>query len=83
MHASEVLGPLDAIEVRLAAPPREYLRADEAAGFLGLFKQRLDVWRMEGGGPPFHKVGRRSSVSCTPRAPQRDVASATRSAGAC
>ena len=59
MQTTEVLERLDAIEARLAAPPREYLSAVEAAGFVGLSKQQLDIWRMEGGGPAFHKVGRR------------------------
>lgn len=57
--ASEVLRRLDSIEALINAPAREYLSAEEAAGFLGLSKQQLDIHRMKGGGPAFHKVGRR------------------------
>ena len=57
MH--EVIERLKRIEAALAAPPREYLPVEEAAAFLGLSKQQLDLWRMKGGGPAFHKVGRK------------------------
>lgn len=56
---TEILERLEAIEAKIGQPDREYLNAEEAAGFLGLSKQQLDVHRMKGGGPPFHKVGRR------------------------
>ena len=60
MQTTELLDRLESIEARLAAPPREYLSAGEAASFLGLSKQQLDIWRMRGGGgPAWHKVGRR------------------------
>lgn len=59
MRTEDVMERLDAIEARLAAPPREYLGVEGAAEFVGLSKQQLDLWRMRGGGPAFHKVGRR------------------------
>ena len=55
----EIIERLDRIEARLASPPREYLPVREAAEFLGLSKQQLDLWRIRGGGPAWHRVGRR------------------------
>ena len=55
----EVIERLERIEAAVAAPRREYLPVEEAARFLGLSKQQLDLWRMRGGGPAFHKVGRK------------------------
>ena len=55
----EVIEKLDRIEAAIAAPRREYLPVEGAAAFLGLSKQQLDLWRMKGGGPAFHKVGRK------------------------
>ncbi|RMH55989.1 MAG: DNA-binding protein [Bacteroidetes bacterium] len=55
----EIVDRLDRIEARLAAPPRAYLPVAEAAEFMGLSKQQLDLWRMKGGGPAFHRVGRK------------------------
>lgn len=54
-----VLKRLDQIEGLISIPRREYLSAAEAAQFVGLSKQQLDIHRMQGGGPVFHKVGRR------------------------
>lgn len=56
---AEILQRLEAIEAKVGRPDREYLSAEEAAGFVGLSKQQLDIHRMNGGGPAFHKVGRR------------------------
>lgn len=50
---------LDQIEKIMSRPQREYLSPAEAATFVGLSKQQLDIHRMQGGGPAFHKVGRR------------------------
>ena len=36
-----------------------YLNIDHAAAFLGLSKQTLARWRVEGGGPPYCKFGSR------------------------
>ena len=55
----EIVERLDRIEATLAAPPRAYLPVAEAAEFMGLSKQQLDLWRMKGGGPAFHRVGRK------------------------
>lgn len=55
----EILERLEKIERAVAAPPRAFLPAEDAAAYLGLSKQQLDVWRMRGGGPAFHRVGRR------------------------
>lgn len=55
----EIVERLDRIEARLAAPPRAYLPVAEAAEYLGLSKQQLDLWRMKGGGPAHHRVGRK------------------------
>ena len=38
---------------------REFLNSEESAKFLGLSKQTIDLWRSSGGGPAWHKVGRR------------------------
>ena len=55
----QIVQRLDRIEARLASPPRAYLPVIEAAEFLGLSKQQMDLWRMKGGGPAYHKVGRK------------------------
>ena len=59
MQTQEVIERLGRIEAALAAPPREFLSTVEAAGFLGLSKQQLEVWRCECGGPAVHRIGRR------------------------
>jgi hypothetical protein len=55
----EILERLERIEAALAAPPRAYLDTEGAAGFLGLSTQQLELWRMKGGGPATHRVGRK------------------------
>jgi hypothetical protein len=55
----EILDRLDRIEAALAAPPRAYLDTLEAANFLGLSTQQLELWRMKGGGPATVRVGRK------------------------
>lgn len=55
----EILERLERIERAVAAPPRAFLPTEDAAAYLGLSKQQMDVWRMRGGGPAFHRVGRR------------------------
>lgn len=55
----EVIERLERIEAAMAASRREYLPVEGAAAFLGLSKQQLDLWRMKGGGPAFHRVGRK------------------------
>lgn len=36
----------------------DILTTDEAARFLRCSTQRLEIWRSQGGGPPFAKLGR-------------------------
>lgn len=55
----EIIDRLGRIEAALAAPPRAYLDTLEAATFLGLSTQQLEAWRMKGGGPATHRVGRK------------------------
>ncbi len=55
----QIVERLDRIEARLASPPRAYLPVAEAAEYLGLSKQQMNLWRMRGAGPAFHRVGRR------------------------
>ncbi len=40
-------------------PRREFLNIDEASNFIGVSRQTLDKWRMDGNGPAIHRVGRR------------------------
>lgn len=42
-----------------SAPPVRYLTNDEAAAFLRLSPRTLEKQRVIGGGPRFHKFGRR------------------------
>lgn len=59
MEMTEVLERLTRIEARLVAPAKEYLSVDEASDFIGISKVLLDEWRSRGGGPAYHKMGRR------------------------
>lgn len=59
MQQQDILTRLDRIERSLSAPPREFLDTATAAEFLGLSTQQLEVWRMRGGGPAVHRVGRK------------------------
>lgn len=59
-----VIARLDRIEEQLssnfpAIPQREFLNINEAATFIGMSRQTLDKWRMQGTGPAVHRVGRR------------------------
>lgn len=38
------------------APFAEYLCTKQAAKYLGLSRQRLEIWRINGGGPKFTKL---------------------------
>ena len=58
MDAADLSERLERIERLLSAPRREYLDTREAAEFLGLSTQQLELWRGQGGGPAFHRVGR-------------------------
>lgn len=72
---SEVIERLVRIEATLAAPRKEYLTVEEAAQFIGVSKVLLDEWRSRGGGPAYHKIGRRVVYSI---ADLRAFASASR-----
>lgn len=37
-------------------PAPEYLNTKQAAAYLSLSTQRLEIWRVQGGGPPYHKL---------------------------
>lgn len=56
---TEVIERLTRIEATLAAPRKEYLTVEEAAEFISISKVLLDEWRCKGGGPAYHKIGRR------------------------
>lgn len=66
---SEVLDHLKQIKATLAVqstgPRKEFLSVEEAAEFTGLSKVLLDQWRATGGGPAYHKMGRRVLYSVT------------------
>ncbi len=53
------LGELTLKLGRLETLQKEFLNSEESAEFLGLSKQTIDLWRSSGGGPAWHKVGRR------------------------
>ena len=55
----ELLTRLERVEGAINLPPKEFLTADEAAEFLSFSLIQLAEWRCRGGGPVFHKVGRR------------------------
>ncbi len=40
------------------APPTEYLRTPQAAAYLGMSRQYLEIARHTGGGPPYIKLSR-------------------------
>jgi len=43
-------------------PPSEWCNTDEAAAYLGYSRKALEAWRYSGSGPPFYRVGNRSSI---------------------
>jgi len=55
----EIIERLDRIEAAVSGPSREYLNIEQAADFIGVSRQTLDLWRMEATGPSYHRVGRR------------------------
>lgn len=54
----EVLERLDRLVEALGRPPCEYVDIEGAAGFIGVSKQTLDLWRMHREGPAFIRVGK-------------------------
>lgn len=55
----QVLERLERVEAALRAPPRGYLNTKEAASFTGISTVQMEEWRSRGGGPAYHKVGRK------------------------
>lgn len=59
---AELSARLDRMEAaleRASRPSREFLDTPEAARFVGLSRGTLEEMRSQGGGPAYHKVGRR------------------------
>ncbi|GMV70290.1 MAG: hypothetical protein AMXMBFR77_01290 [Phycisphaerales bacterium] len=42
--------------LRRGLPAQEYMDTRQAAAYLGLSTQRLEIWRCRGGGPVYHKM---------------------------
>lgn len=65
----QIVERLERIEAMLADEradvPREYVKIDEAADFIGVSRQTLDRWRMDATGPAVHRVGRRVLYALT------------------
>jgi len=61
----EILQRLERIETAVAGPPKEYLNIKQAADFIGVSRQTLDLWRMNAEGPAVHRVGTRVLYSVT------------------
>lgn len=55
----EALARLDRIERALNAPQKEYLDNQAAAEFTSISTAQLELWRSQGGGPRFVKMGRK------------------------
>jgi predicted site-specific integrase-resolvase len=55
----DIIQRLERIEAAVIKPPREYLSIKEAADFIGVSRQTLDLWRMNAQGPAVHRVGKR------------------------
>jgi len=55
----DIIDRLERIEAAVIAPPKEYLNIKQAAEFIGVSRQTLDLWRMNAEGPAVHRVGTR------------------------
>lgn len=55
----EIIQRLERIEIAVAGPPKEFLNIKQAADFIGVSRQTLDLWRMNAEGPAVHRVGTR------------------------
>ncbi|MEH6521618.1 helix-turn-helix transcriptional regulator [Sulfitobacter sp.] len=55
----DIIQRLERIEAAVVAPPKEYLNIKQAADFIGISRQTLDLWRMNAEGPAVHRVGTR------------------------
>ena len=61
----DIIQRLERIEAAVIKPAREYLNIKEAADFIGVSRQTLDLWRMNAQGPAVHRVGKRVLYSIT------------------
>jgi len=61
----DIIQRLERIEAAVIKPAREYLNIKEAADFIGVSRQTLDLWRMNAEGPAVHRVGKRVLYSIT------------------
>ncbi|SFS68086.1 transcriptional regulator, AlpA family [Sulfitobacter marinus] len=59
MQHQEILERLERIETAISTPAKEYLNIKQAAEFIGVSRQTLDLWRMNAEGPAVHRVGTR------------------------
>jgi len=55
----DIIQRLERIEAAVIKPRREYLNIKEAADFIGVSRQTMDLWRMNAQGPAVHRVGKR------------------------
>ena len=55
----DIIRRLERIEAAVIAPPKQYLNIKQAADFIGVSRQTLDLWRRNGEGPAVHRVGTR------------------------
>ena len=55
----EIIQRLERIEAAVASLPKEFLSIKQAAEFIGVSRQTLDLWRMNADGPAVHRVGTR------------------------
>jgi hypothetical protein len=55
----DIIQRLERIEAAIIAPPKEYLNIKQAADFIGVSRQTVDLWRMNAEGPAVHRVGTR------------------------
>ena len=55
----DIIQRLERIETAITSPPKEYLNIKQAAEFIGVSRQTLDLWRMNAEGPAVHRVGTR------------------------
>lgn len=55
----DIIRRLERIEAAVIAPQKEYLNIKQAAEFIGVSRQTLDLWRMNAEGPAVHRVGTR------------------------
>lgn len=49
---------IQAIRQEISEQLREVLNTKQAADYLGCSRQRLEIWRSQGSGPPYSKLSR-------------------------